>query len=150
MTGQAVPRAGAGHTLVLGAGEVLVRSPAAVRQVNRLLQAGVRVATRGDGLSLSPLVRELLAAFGEAASLAATSSPEVAEVPEMPRAPTSDADLIGTVEVARMLNCGERNARDLCRRGHFDTAQMTGRSWLVDRAEVQAEAGRRQVAARVA
>lgn len=51
-------------------------------------------------------------------------------------------DLVDTKEMAQMLGCGERNARDLCVRQVFSTGRLVAGRWFAERAEVLARVER--------
>jgi excisionase family DNA binding protein len=52
--------------------------------------------------------------------------------------------LLSTGEAARLLDCGERNVRDLAARGRI-AARRAGGRWLLDAAAVEQRAQRKQV-----
>lgn len=122
--------------LPLGGGQVLLRG-AAVVDVWYLAKSAADQASRRDGISLSPRVRDLLAALeAEACQVigSVVGSPEFrgAEFLE----PWASHDQISTEEAARMLKCTDRWVR--YRAESLGGRRIAGR-WVFSRAEVVAQ-----------
>ncbi len=137
MNAHAAPPAG----LALAGGEVLLHQ-AGVRVLRAALDALQRELRR-DGIGLPPQVREVRALLEPVedcrGARSATAAPGRSAVPAEPdQAASALLHPIGTEEVAQMLNCRPRNARDLCARGAFPSARRVEGRWLVDRADVEA------------
>lgn len=120
--------------------------------LQRALQEAEKIARR-DGIPLSPEVQLLKVVLLGAAQKAVTTAngrsalPLLREVQSFKRPPGRVAvDPIGTVEAADLLGCQPRNVRDLCRRGVFVSAAQLGRSWTIERAEIELRALSKQTA----
>lgn len=133
--------------MVLNGGELLLH-PSGVRVVRAAMGALQRALDR-DGIGLPSDGRSLLDLLDQAPATAApvsvrtagSGSPAVRSGPEP--APSALLDPVTASEVARMLDCEPRNARDLCKRGAFPSARLVAGRWLLERADVLA---RRQAA----
>lgn len=139
-----------GLGLVLAGGETLLSRPGARAALQCAQHAAA--AYRRIRRPVPDEVVELLALFGEARArsehLEATA---VGLPPDVPTAvdyladpSLSFADPVDAEEVARVLGCKTRNARDLCSRGAFASAVKVGPSWRVERAELMELAHRRK------
>lgn len=103
----------------------------AVRYLLRCVRVAEEVTGRRDGIapptSAKPLRALLIAACGNAAM------PVVGDVPA-----SVLIDPITTEEVARVLGCKVRRARQMCAGGAFGTASDSTGRWLVERDDVLA------------
>jgi hypothetical protein len=100
------------------------------RYVSRCVKVAEAVTSRRDGIAppvaAEPIRRLLASACGSAEVLI------TADV-----APSVLIDPIATEEVAALLGCTTRRARQICAAGLFDTANNRTGRWLVERDEVQ-------------
>ncbi len=132
-----------GPLLRLGGGKVLLAG-SALLDVVRALETAQYVTSR-DGYGPNPrwrwLFTQLRAELADAERTAAAGS---AALPQLDDASWSSQDLIDTQEAAVMLGCKPRNVRDLHGRGVLESGRVVGGRLLLERAEVLAEAHRRQ------
>lgn len=121
----------------LGGGQLLLRGAALV-DTWHLARSGAEVASRRDGIALSPRVRRLLAALEQEAGsvIAAVSAdgPTDVRAPVLPGSSPPD-DQLTTEEVARMMRCSTRHIR---RCAETLGGRRFGGRWVFSRAEVAA------------
>jgi hypothetical protein len=118
--------------VVLSGGEVLLGAEG-VRLVRAALVALQRSLDR-DGIGMPTTSRLLLAVLDQSAATAGVGSAAVPLVTDL--APSVLLDPVSSREVAEMLHCQPRNARDLCARGAFPSARQLDGRWLVKRSDV--------------
>lgn len=144
------PAAGSPAVLVLSGGEVLLTAGDAVSQVLRGMRMAAR-AGRSDGVTPSPLVRELIAALqaGEFRQQNSWSSAELLDSGDVSgssgqvEVPIEGVDdEIDVEEAAKLMRTSESNVRARCRRESL-VARKSGGRWVVSRAEVLEAAARR-------
>jgi hypothetical protein len=136
-----------GVALNLGGGQVLL-GPDGARRVMWALVAAERVMAR-DGIAPPAGHADLRAVVENAVREIGHSDTGTSELPSaaglsqsIPSSPQmSWVDPIDTSTAAQILRCGPRNVRYLCDRGVFETAEIRGSRWLMERAEVAARAG---------
>ncbi|WP_375491994.1 helix-turn-helix domain-containing protein [uncultured Jatrophihabitans sp.] len=118
-------------------GDVLL-SGVAVLDVATALEL-VAAVHRNNGGAGATRLASLMEPFTTAARRVQSFVVETAKPSELVAVPESAlADPISSDEAAQLLGCSPQNFTKHCRRGTYDTARRTGRTWLIERSEVLA------------
>jgi hypothetical protein len=115
----------------LGGGQLLLRGPAVI-DLWRLANNAAQMASRRDGIVLSPTAKALLAALQQEAALAMSACPP-ADVRDAAPLSLSAEDQLTTEEVSHMMNLSSRQVRRCA--ASLGARRIAGR-WAFDRSAV--------------